>query len=158
MSRGNDRTALAPAIEKLRETFNARFPLAHARPFVAGRELVMQVQETVGLDSDLRLVVVRNGQVVLTEGATSFYESVEFLDDVAIKLRPVRAIEEVVMDPLRQFGEPAVRGVRTEIIAEQLRAGERIDAICELYDLSREYVEAAVRYALITEDAMRPAA
>jgi uncharacterized protein (DUF433 family) len=149
---------MRPAIEKLRETFNTRYPLAHGRPFVAGRELVMQVQETVGLESALRLVVIRNGQVVLTEAASNFYESVEFRHDVAVKLRPVRSISEVVMDPLRQFGEPAVRSVRTEIIAEHVRAGERIDAICELYELSRDCVEAAIRYELIAEDSMRPAA
>ena len=64
-------------------------------------------------------------------------------------LHPVTEIEEVVIDPLRQFGEPVVRSVRTEIISEQVRAGESIDAIANIYELSRASVEAAVRYELI---------
>ena len=58
---------MRPAIEKLREAFNTRYPLAHARPFVAGRELVLRAQESVGLDRELRLVGIRNDQIVLTD-------------------------------------------------------------------------------------------
>lgn len=140
---------MRPAIEKLRESFETPYPLAHARPFVAGRELVLKVQESVGLDRDLQLVVIRNDQIVLTDPAVSFFEAVEFDDDVVRRLRPVSTISEVVVDPLRQFGEPVVRSVRTEIIAEQVRAGESIDAIAEIYELERKLVEAAVRYELI---------
>lgn len=140
---------MRPAIEKLREMFETRYPLAHARPFVAGRELVLQMQESIGLDRDLQLVVIRNNQIMLTEAAISFYESAEFDDDVVTRLRPVSAIKEVVVDPLRQFGEPVVRSVRTEIIAEQVRAGESLDAIADIYELDRKLVEAAVRYELI---------
>lgn len=140
---------MRPAIEKLREMFDTRYPLAHARPFVAGRELVLQMQESVGLDRDLQLVVIRNDQIVLTDPAVSFYEAAEFYDDVVHRLRPVSTIKEVVIDPLRQFGEPVVRSVRTEIIAEQVRAGESMDAIADIYELDRKLVEAAVRYELI---------
>ena len=54
-----------------------------------------------------------------------------------------------IRHPLRQFGEPVVRSVRTEIIAEQIRAGESIDAIVDIYELDRKQVEAAVRHELI---------
>jgi uncharacterized protein (DUF433 family) len=59
-----------------------------------------------------------------------------------------------VIDPLRQFGEPVVgnSSVRTEIITEQLRAGESIDTIAHLYELPRAAVEAAVRYELGRSD------
>lgn len=140
---------MRPAIERLREMFDTRYPLAHARPFVAGRELVLQVQESVGLDRDLQLVVIRNDQIVLTEAAGSFYAAAEYDDDVVRRLRPVTTIPDVVIDPLRQFGEPVVRSVRTEIIAEQVRAGESMDAIATIYELDRKLVEAAVRYELI---------
>jgi len=140
---------MRPAIEKLREVFDTRYPLAHARPFVAGRELVLQMQESVGLDHDLQLVVIRNDQIVLTEAAGNFYAAAEYDEDVVRRLRPVTTIPDVVIDPLRQFGEPVVRSVRTEIIAEQVRAGESMDAIATIYELDRKLVEAAVRYELI---------
>jgi uncharacterized protein (DUF433 family) len=142
---------MRPAVERLRETYHRRYPLAHARPYAQDRELVMKVQESVGLDRDLRLVLVRNGQLVLAQPAQNFFESAQFSPaaDVVERLRPVSAIQDVVLDPLRQFGEPVVRSVRTEVIAEQVRAGEPIDAIAAIYELPRTWVEAAVRYELI---------
>lgn len=144
---------MRPAIDRLREQFHPRYPLAHARPFldVNGRELVRQAQEAVGLDRELLLVVVRNDQIVLSEPAEQFVRSAKFDKETQVveRLRPVADIDEVVIDPLRQFGEPVVRSVRTEVIAEQLRVGETIDGIAALYDLDRHLVEAALRYELV---------
>lgn len=143
---------MRPTVEKLREHLNTRYPLAHARPYVSvqGRELVMDIQAEVGLDKKLQLVVIRNGQIVLSEETENFYRSATFSEQQeVIKLRPFTEIPEVEIDPLRQFGEPVVRSVRTEIIGEQVRAGESIEAIAEIYELPRASVEAAVRYELI---------
>jgi len=144
---------MRPAVERLREKFDTRYPLAYARPYldVAGRELVWQVQDDVNLDRELQLVVVRNDQIVLTEPAERFTRSAVFRpgDQVVERIRPHFEIEQVVIDPLRQFGEPVVRSVRTEIISEQVRAGEPLDTIAELYELPRADVEAALRYELI---------
>ncbi len=144
---------MRPAVERLREQFETKYPLAHARPFleVAGRELVYRVQEDVGLEQELRLVVVRNNQVVLAPPAEKFTRSIEFHRDTGIaeRMYPVPDLREVVIDPLRQFGEPVVRSVPTEVIAEQIRAGDRIEMIAELYELRPDQVEAAIRYELI---------
>jgi uncharacterized protein (DUF433 family) len=113
------------------------------------------VQEDVGLAKGLRLVLVRNDQLVLTDPAQNFFESAQFgsASDVVERLRPVKGVEHVYLDPLRQFGEPVVRSVRTEIIAEQIRAGETIDSIAETYELGRPLVEEALRYELIRGEA-----
>lgn len=142
---------MRPAIDRLREQFHTRYPLAHARPFAAGRELMLKVQDDVHLDRQLRLVVVRNEQIVLTDPAEHFFKAAVFgaQSDIVERLRPVSEISDVVIDPLRQFGEPVVRSVRTEIVAEHYRAGETVDSISELFDLDRGVVEAALRYELI---------
>lgn len=146
---------MRPAVERLREEFHAKYPLAFARPYldVEGRELVRVVQEAVGLDRELQIVVVRNDQVVLSDAAERFKRSAEFRkqDGIVETLRPHYEIEEVVVDPLRQFGEPIIRGRRvpTEVIAEQVRTGESLDSIAELYELKRRDVEQALRYELI---------
>jgi len=142
---------LRPAIEKLREEFDSRYPLAHARPFldVEGRELVMRAQTDVGLERPLQLVVVRNNQLVVADRARQFVESVEYKDDIAERLHPAPDLREVVIDPLRQFGEPVVRSVPTEVIAEQVRAGDPPEMIMDLYELSRKQVDAALRYELL---------
>lgn len=142
---------MRPAIVRLREIFETRYPLAHARPFISveGRELVLRVQKEVGLEKALLLVVVRNDQLVLSAQAEQFVKSVQFgPDDIVTSMRPLPAIRQVVVDPLRQFGEPVVRSVPTEVIAELLRAGDRMQMIAELYDLTIDEVEAAVRYEL----------
>jgi len=142
---------MRPAIEKLREGFNTRYPLAHAHPFldVEGRELVMRAQTAVGLEAPLQLVVIRNEQLVLANRAKQFVDSVEYKDDVAERVHPAPDLQDVVIDPLRQFGEPVVRSVPTEVIAEQVRAGDPPEMIMELYELNRRQIDAALRYELL---------
>jgi uncharacterized protein (DUF433 family) len=147
---------MRPAIEVLREELDTPYPLASARTWldVQGRELVRSVQEKVGLEDELSLVVVRSGQKILwSKPADEFRRSLEWTGEDASAeprlLRPVYDIQQVVIDPLRGFGEPVVRGVRTEVIAELVRAGDPPDMIAELYELPRSTVDAAVRYELL---------
>lgn len=95
---------------RLSEEFGP-YPLAQARPLldVEGRELVRLVQEQVGLDRAIQLVVIRNGQAVLSDGVERFNSAVEYVGAVAGRLRPVRRTPVVVMDPERAFGQPTVR-------------------------------------------------
>jgi uncharacterized protein (DUF433 family) len=152
---------MRPAIELLRERFETKYPLATLRPFAAGKELVEQVQEKVGLENALRMVVLRNGQYLLTPPVEKFIQSVDFsepMDGIAVRLHPLTGNPLVVVDPLRQFGEPVVRSVPTQVIAEQFDAGESVEAIAELYDLSRYEVEAALRYERERIKAQAPSA
>lgn len=141
---------LRPAIVQLRQEFG-RYPLAQSRPFldVDGRELVRVVQEQVGLERQLQLVVVRNGQLVLAASGERFSSAVEYIGDVVGLLRPDQRTPDVVMDPRRAFGQPAVRNVRTESLAEDFRAGTSREDLIDLYDLSSEQVDEAIRFELI---------
>ncbi len=141
---------MRPALVKLREEFG-RYPLAHASPFleVEGRELVQIVQEQVGLERVLQLVVVRDGQSLLTDAAERFRSAVEYDQGRAELLRPDPRTPDVVMDPRRSFGQPTVRNVRTESLAEDYRAGTGRDELADLYDLTLEQVDAAIRFELI---------
>lgn len=143
---------MRPAIEQLRREFGP-YPLARARPFldVEGRELVRVVQEQVGLERTLMLVIVRNGQTVLSAGAERFRSLVEYdSNEVVGRLRPVQLTPSVVMDPARTFGQPAVRNVRTDVLAEDYRAGAARDELADLYELTPEQVDEALRYELIS--------
>lgn len=142
---------LRPAVERLREAWG-RYPLAHARPFldVEGRELVQVVQQEVGLDRELQLVVVRDGQLVLTDAAQRFSTAVVYEQEVAQSMRPDARTPQVVMDPRRSFGQPAVRNVRTDSLAEDYRAGTSREELSDLYDLELEQVDAAIRFELIS--------
>lgn len=143
---------LRPAIERLRDEFGP-YPLAQARPFldVDGRELVRVVQDQVGLEPRLMLVVVRNGQAVLSAETERFRSLVEYDEDNVVgRLRPVERTPSVVMDPARAFGQPAVRNVRTDVLAEDYRAGASRDELAELYELTPDQIDEALRYELIS--------
>lgn len=141
---------MRPAIVKLRSEFGP-YPLAQARPFldVDGRELVRVVQDEVGLDRELRLVVVRNDQLVLADSAERFRSAVEYEDGSVVLLRPDVRTPGVVLDPSRAFGQPAIRSVRTEVLAEDFRAGTSREDLADLYDLSPAQVDEAIRFELI---------
>jgi len=150
---------MRPAIDRLREELGTPYPLASARTWlgIQGRELVLGVQEEIGLERQLALVVVRTGQRMIewSDPAEEFRRSVEWTsaDEEAQPrlVRPVTDLSQVVIDPLRGFGEPVItdRGVRTEVIAELVRSGDSPEMIGELYELERSQVDAAVRYELL---------
>lgn len=141
---------LRPAIVALRGEFG-RYPLAHARPFldVEGRELIRVVQDRVGLERSLQLVVVRNGQLVLAGPAKQFQTAVGYADDVVAHIKPDLRTPDVVMNPRTAFGQPAIRGVKTESLAEDYRAGASRDVLADLYGLAPEQVDEALRFELI---------
>ncbi len=141
---------LRPAIVRLRTEFG-RYPLAHAQPFLKaeGRELVRIVQDEVGLERPLQFVVVRSGQTMLTEATERFHASVDYDGDVVGRLRPDPRTPDVVMDPTRTFGQPAIRNVRTAALAEDFRAGTSREELADLYDLTSAQVDAAIRFELI---------
>lgn len=140
---------LRPAIVRMREEFDVPYPLAHFKPLVAGRDLVLRIQDEVGLDRSLRLVVMRNDQTVLAPETNAFVDSVEFENEgPVVRLRPAGRDSPVVLDPLRAFGMPVVRSVRTEAIAEEFRAGERPEDIAHGFQLPVDDVLAALRFEL----------
>ena len=151
---------MRPAVEELREKFDKRHPLAHALPYLEekGRELVLKIQQQVGLEKQLQLVVVRNGQLVLTTQTDHFVRSVDFADrGVVQRMHPLPELDHVWLDPLRQFGEPTVRAVPTAVIAEQVRAGDDPKLIGRLFELTDQEVWQAIRYEMLRSDATQAA-
>jgi len=150
------------AIERLRDQFNRAYPLAFSHQFltVDGQELLLRVQEEVGLEQELCFVVVRNGQTVLREPAKRFWDSadVEAESGIVTRIRPLTGVQAVAIDPLHSFGEPSVRNVPTAIVYEQFRAGESVDGIAEQFDLAQSMVEAALRYELERSRSLEAAA
>ncbi|MER5645342.1 DUF433 domain-containing protein [Streptosporangium sp. NPDC002524] len=139
---------MRPAMARLRSETRSQYPLAHLANFVTphGKELVQRVQDQVGLQTELLLVVLRSGQLVMADPVELFVNAVEFDNGTAVRMRPDPRFPDVKIDPLRAFGEPTVRSVPTEVIAEQVRAGDPKELISELYELSLEQVHAAVLF------------
>lgn len=152
---------MRPAVDVLRQELQTPYPLASAKTWldVHGQELVRRAQDEVGLEGPLALVVVRTGQAILdwSPPADAFRRSIEWTADESGAaqprlVRPEADLRDVVIDPLRGFGEPVVRNVRTDIIGELFRAGESRDSIAELYELKPSVVDEALRYELRRAD------
>ena len=140
---------LRPVIDELRREFATPYPLATARPYVMGRELVLEVQERNDLPPAIAIVIRSGQQVMLTDVATRFFRKVEFDppgDGDVRRLHPAGSTSAVVIDPLVRFGRPTVDGVATERLWELFDAGETVEQIAHGYEIAAELVRSAVAY------------
>jgi uncharacterized protein (DUF433 family) len=137
-------------IDLLRDRMGVPYPLAHHRPFIADRQLVLEAQDEAGLDPDLCLVAVVRGQLILTPASRDFVERVTWNDDdVAAAWRPdENPSSPVLMDPDLRFGRPAVKGISTEALWEQVEAGESAEDTAEAFDLTVDDVRWALAYEM----------
>ena len=141
-------------IDKLRERYNIPYPLADRRPYVAGKELVVELQDEVGLDAEFCMVAVVRDQPLLTFPAQSFFQRVTWDDDTAVAWRPHDdPSSPVLIDPGMRFGRPAVGGISTEVIWEHVNGGEDEHYVAEAFDLPL----ADVRWAMAYESGVRAA-
>jgi uncharacterized protein (DUF433 family) len=140
---------LRPVIDELRREFSTPYPLATAKPYVFGKELVLDVQERNDLPAPIAIVIRSGQQLLLADDANRFFRKVEFdppaPGDVR-RLRPAGSTSPVVIDPLVRFGRPSVQGVATERLWELFDAGEPVEEIAKGYDMPDELVRAAVAY------------
>lgn len=146
---------LRGVVESLRESLNTRYPLAHVRPLVdvPTMKLVLDAQRATGLDKDLWLVCeIGTGQLKLSEGAQLFKVKTDFdtptgaTEAVAMRYHPLGPGTAVTIDPQQRFGQPVVRAVPTDVLAEQVRAGDPIESVAMAYQLSPDEVQQALRY------------
>ncbi|MDQ1378449.1 MAG: hypothetical protein QOE07_42 [Acidimicrobiaceae bacterium] len=129
---------LRAVIERLRERLGVPYPLAHSKPFVGpGRRLLLAEQEAAHLPGDFWLVAIADGQPTLTAPSETFFERVEWDQDLALGWRPAADNDSPVrMRPDVRFGLPAVSGIRTEVIWEHLEAGEAFEDVAGEFGLS----------------------
>jgi uncharacterized protein (DUF433 family) len=137
---------IRPVMDRLRDEFGVRYPLAHARPFVYDKQLVLQIQDEADLDPSLAIVIRSGQEIMLAPGVEAYLQKVEFVDDVVARLRPAGKTSPVVIDPNFTFGLPCIRGVATESIAELYRAGDTLDFLADSFDLPAEDIRAAIAY------------
>lgn len=143
---------LRPFISRLRAEFDVPYPLAHFRPYIdSNRRLLLELQEEANLPQSLWVVYeVKTGQTILNPLLKDdFLARVEFSDHgdlEAERFRPHGPGTPVVLDPLISSAAATVRGIRTEVLAEQVGAGESIDDVAEDFDLPVTDVRAAVAH------------
>lgn len=142
---------LRPVITALRREFGVPDPLAHFKPFVgSGRRLLLTVQEDAHVPEALRMVYeATSGQLILDRRVEEFLERVDFAesgDREAVRFFPAGRQSPVVMDPRVSSGTATVRGIRTEVLAEQADSGAAVEEIAEDFGLHAGVVKAAIAY------------
>jgi uncharacterized protein (DUF433 family) len=141
-------------IDLLRESFGVPYPLADRRPYVAGRQLMLEAQSAAGLDPDFCLVAFVSGQLMLTPPSEAFVARVTWDGDIATAWRPDPNPESPVrITPDVRFGRPSIKGISTETIWEQDEVGVDVDEIASIYQLD----VGDVRWALAYENSQRAA-
>jgi uncharacterized protein (DUF433 family) len=141
-------------IDDLRQSLGVPYPLAHARPFVSGRKLVLKAQTDAGLDADFALVAQVGGQYILSPAAQEFFERVTWEGDIATAWRPDSDRNSpVIIDPEVRSGRPSVGGISTEILLEQSEAGEDPRDLAETYGLTIKQVRWGLSYELSAQAA-----
>ncbi|MCC6226294.1 MAG: DUF433 domain-containing protein [Microthrixaceae bacterium] len=137
---------MRPAVQILRRDFG-RYPLARSKPFTDSRDLILKVQDESALDRRMRFVVVRTGQIFLSEEMVRHLDHVSFDDsDAPTVVHPLGNKAPVAIDPLVRGGEPTINGVPTEVLASLHRGGDSIADLARWYDLSETDVDAAIAY------------
>lgn len=138
---------LRPVISQLRREYDTPYPLATMKPFIYGKELVLELQEKHDVPRSIAIVIGSGQTIALSDEAKRFLKKVDAPDEGEVRrLRPAGAASPVVIDPLVRFGQPTVRGVATERLWELFDAGESVDEIAAGYELTDELVRAAVAY------------
>jgi uncharacterized protein (DUF433 family) len=141
---------LRPLLQRMREQTGLQYPLAHYRPLVdpAKQKLLYDLQREVGVPPRLYLVDVSNAQLVLAPPILEFLDSVDFEGGTGPALRywPAGRHSPIAIDPNVTFGVPQIRGVRTELVAESVAAGESEDEASAAWGLSLADVRAAIAW------------
>lgn len=138
-------------VDWCRKYFDSDYPLAYARPFLhpAGREMLAVAQRVTGLDEELWMVVPSGQGVLLAPTSTRFTNAAGYQDvdkGPAEYLIADPARPEVWFHPGRRQGQPTVRGIRTETIAELVAAGEPMEFVAATYGFELSEIEQAVVY------------
>jgi uncharacterized protein (DUF433 family) len=139
---------MRPFIQKMRERMKMPYPLAHYRPLIDRSKLVYDLQREVQLPPEMYLVRFEGGQTQLAPPILEFLERVEFEggNGPALRYWPVGKQSPVVIDPKIAFGVPQIRGIRTELVAESVSAGESEAEVSASWGLSAKDVRAALAW------------
>ena len=137
---------IRPALAMVEDRLGVAHALASRRLFVVGPQLLWEVSAEGELGADQRraLIVLRNGQYVFREVVERYLRRIEYAaDEYAARLRPPQyEVADVLIDPEINFGVPyfADSGAPLYAVLSRLRAGERISAVADDFDLPEDQV------------------
>lgn len=131
--------------ERARAELALSHPLSTGRFWTDGRNLLLDVAE--GARDSALLNLVKN-QLELRRIVQPFLSRLEFAKDQAIRWWPMGRRRHVVVDPLRNFGQPVVskEGVPTAILSRALHVEKSVERVARWFQVSRVSVKHAAEF------------
>jgi len=135
-------------ITLLRDKLGVPYPLAHSRAFAhEGKLMIVEAQQAAGLDPEFYLVAPVGRQMLLTAPGEEYHERLSYVDEIAAAWRPHDDPKSsVLIRPDIRFGRPAVSGISTDVLFEQVDSGASITEVAEDFGISVSDVRWAVSY------------
>ncbi|WP_247232723.1 DUF433 domain-containing protein [Telluribacter sp. SYSU D00476] len=131
------------AHDVLASRFKTAYPFATLPILTDGRKILFTDKVGEIIDADASL------QMYITDVIRPFCQRIEFDENqLARRFFPLGKDHQVVIDPERKFGQPVIEGttILTETIYNLYRAGESVETIAKLYDLSVDQVQDALEF------------
>lgn len=124
--------------------FDTLYPFANQNLFTDGGSVLFD-------QGGIKAEANRSRQLVIWQFLEPYCEKIIFdsSSQVASRFYPIGKDKGIVVDPLHQFGQPTIEGTNlvSSVISDLYQAGEDIDEIAYLYNLTNAQVESAVTYA-----------
>ncbi len=117
-------------------------PLVSADLTVSGRDIFAR------LEGDLVLVSGQSPQKAFADVIAPFLEDVDFETDGPARWWPTGRDAGIAVDPRYGFGYPVIwrTGVRADVLADLVEAGDPVDFVASQYGLEPAEVERAAQY------------
>ncbi|MBU2602618.1 MAG: DUF433 domain-containing protein [Actinobacteria bacterium] len=126
------------------------FPFARQPVFVGGREIFMRASEYVAHEAEHLTNLTKGGQRALEPVLHEYLEQITWEGGWPVEWYPRAGVS---LNPGISFGQPSVRGIRTEILRSRFLASESVEFIAEDFGLTLQDVEEALRFELALEQA-----
>ncbi len=134
-----------------------RAKTGYRRPFAVERLWTETTEIFAELNREAFVAATRHGQLVIPELLGQYLHPVQdmtFNPHNSIRVAATwRPHEDVLLNPLIQFGEPCIKGtrVRTRIIAQMISGGDSRSYISKAFELT----DTQIQHALEWEDRLR---
>lgn len=133
------------AIEAARMLVEDERPFSTTRFKTDGRSVFLEV---AGEEDDRQVIDLLTRQYGFREIILPSLQDLEFDAEAAVRWWPLSRRRQVVLDPMRRFGQPIVAdaGIATDVLADAVAAEGSIAAVVRLYNVRPAAVADAVAF------------
>lgn len=133
------------AAVQARALFGDEHPFSNRSFKTDGRLIFVELRKETGENA---LLEITKSQYVFEGILRPYLKGVEFSGAAPILWHPVPKLAPVVLDPLRQFGQPILQdeGIQTAVLYRAYQAEESIERVASWFEVDRRAVKAAVAF------------